>query len=78
MASDAWRHMDCGVVSPERLGGKPSTRLAELATNGWSRLSKQKLYHILHAQVSTQPSTDYTWAFPMLCRQGGGGPYWAK
>ena len=47
MASEACWHTAWGVVSLDRLGGKPPTRLAELVTNGRSRLSRQKLYHIL-------------------------------
>lgn len=51
MVPEAFWQMMSGVASPDRLGGKPSTSLAEFVTKGWRRPSKQKLYHVLHGQI---------------------------
>jgi hypothetical protein len=53
MASEACRHTVYGVAPPDRFGGKPFSRLAELVTNGRRRLSRQKLYQILKTEMET-------------------------
>ena len=74
MASEACRHTVWGVVSPVKLGGKPSTTLTERVTKGWSRLSKQKLYHILDA---VSPGPFKTWGSQgarIVLSESGVGP----
>lgn len=60
MVSEACWHTLYGVTPPDRFGGRPSSRLAELDTNGRSKLSKQKLYQILNTQTETASVLTYS------------------